>query len=36
LTARHAGKADVTFADGHVESETSEFGENITNSEPDL
>ena len=36
LTARHGGKADVTFADGHVEPETSEFGEDITNSEPDL
>jgi prepilin-type processing-associated H-X9-DG protein len=36
LTARHGGKADVTFADFHVEPETSEFGENITNSEPDL
>jgi prepilin-type N-terminal cleavage/methylation domain-containing protein/prepilin-type processing-associated H-X9-DG protein len=36
LTARHGGKADVTFADFHVEPETSEFGEDITNSEPDL
>jgi len=36
LTARHGGRGDVTFADGHVEPETSEFGENITNSEPDL
>ena len=36
LTARHGGKADVTFADFHVEAETWEFGDNITNSEPDL
>jgi prepilin-type N-terminal cleavage/methylation domain-containing protein/prepilin-type processing-associated H-X9-DG protein len=36
LTARHGGKGDVTFADFHVEPETSEFGDNITNSEPDL
>ncbi len=36
LTARHGGKADVTFADFHVEPETSEFGDDITNSEPDL
>jgi len=36
LTARHNGRADVTFADGHVEPETSDFGEDITNSKPDL
>jgi prepilin-type processing-associated H-X9-DG protein len=36
LTARHNGRADVTFADGHVESETSDFGEDITNSKPGL
>jgi prepilin-type N-terminal cleavage/methylation domain-containing protein/prepilin-type processing-associated H-X9-DG protein len=36
LTARHGGKADVTFADGHAELENSEFGDDITNSEPDL
>jgi prepilin-type N-terminal cleavage/methylation domain-containing protein/prepilin-type processing-associated H-X9-DG protein len=36
LTARHGGKGDVTFADLHVEPETWEFGDNITNSEPDL
>ena len=36
LTARHGGKGDVTFADFHVEPETYEFGDNITNSEPDL
>jgi prepilin-type N-terminal cleavage/methylation domain-containing protein/prepilin-type processing-associated H-X9-DG protein len=36
LTARHGGRGDVTFADGHVEPETSDFGEDITNSRPDL
>ena len=36
LTARHGGKADVTFADFHVEPENWEFGDDITNSEPDL
>ena len=36
LTARHGGKGDVTFADFHVEPETYEFGDDITNSEPDL
>jgi prepilin-type processing-associated H-X9-DG protein len=36
LTARHNGRADVTFADGHVEPETSDFGEDIANSKPDL
>ena len=36
LTARHGGKANVVFADGHAELENSEFGDNITNSEPDL
>jgi prepilin-type N-terminal cleavage/methylation domain-containing protein/prepilin-type processing-associated H-X9-DG protein len=36
LTARHGGKGDVTFADFHVEPETWEFGEDLTNSEPDL
>jgi prepilin-type N-terminal cleavage/methylation domain-containing protein/prepilin-type processing-associated H-X9-DG protein len=36
LTARHGGKADVTFADFHVEPENWEFGEDLTNSEPDL
>ena len=36
LTARHGGKGDVTFADFHVEPETYEFGDNITNSEPDI
>jgi prepilin-type N-terminal cleavage/methylation domain-containing protein/prepilin-type processing-associated H-X9-DG protein len=36
LTARHGRKGDVTFADLHVEPETWEFGDDITNSEPDL
>ena len=36
LTARHNGRADVTFADGHVEPETSDFGDDITNSKPSL
>ncbi len=36
LSARHGGKGDVTFADFHVEPETWEFGDDITNSEPDL
>jgi len=36
LTSRHGRKGDVTFADFHVVPETYEFGDNITNSEPDL
>ena len=36
LTGRHGGKADVTFADFHVEPETWEFGDDPTNSQPDL
>jgi prepilin-type N-terminal cleavage/methylation domain-containing protein/prepilin-type processing-associated H-X9-DG protein len=36
LTIRHGGKADVTFADGHVNPVTPEFGEDPANSEPDL
>jgi prepilin-type N-terminal cleavage/methylation domain-containing protein/prepilin-type processing-associated H-X9-DG protein len=36
LTSRHGGKGDVTFADFHVEPENYEFGDDITNSEPDL
>jgi prepilin-type processing-associated H-X9-DG protein len=31
LTIRHGGKADVTFADGHVEAETPEFGADANN-----
>jgi prepilin-type N-terminal cleavage/methylation domain-containing protein/prepilin-type processing-associated H-X9-DG protein len=36
LTSRHGKKADVTFADGHVEAVTWQFGTNAINSEPDL
>ena len=36
LTNRHGHKADVTFADMHVEAVTSAFAENITNSLPSL
>jgi prepilin-type N-terminal cleavage/methylation domain-containing protein/prepilin-type processing-associated H-X9-DG protein len=36
LTTRHGGKADVTFADGHVEWVTSKFGEDTANSLPGL
>jgi prepilin-type N-terminal cleavage/methylation domain-containing protein/prepilin-type processing-associated H-X9-DG protein len=31
LTIRHGGKADVTFADSHVEAETPEFGADANN-----
>ena len=34
LTARHNGRADVTFADGHVQAVNWEFGSDITNSLP--
>jgi prepilin-type processing-associated H-X9-DG protein len=36
LTARHNGKADVGFADGHVEAVNWEFGSDVTNSMPGL
>lgn len=36
LTLRHGGKADVAFADGHVEPETPDFGSDPANSQPDL
>jgi prepilin-type N-terminal cleavage/methylation domain-containing protein/prepilin-type processing-associated H-X9-DG protein len=36
LTTRHRGNADVTFADGHVQAVTSEFGEDQENSRPDF
>ncbi|HXE42595.1 MAG TPA: hypothetical protein VN516_06185, partial [Candidatus Baltobacteraceae bacterium] len=36
LTTRHGGKADLTFADGHVFPEPPAFGEDPANSEPDL
>ena len=31
LTVRHGGKADVTFADGHAEAVTPEFGADVNN-----
>jgi prepilin-type processing-associated H-X9-DG protein len=34
LTARHGGKADVSFADGHAENVTREFGEMLEHYEP--
>lgn len=36
LTLRHGGKADLTFADGHVEAQPWWFGTNAINSRPDL
>ncbi len=36
LTTRHGGKADVTFADGHVEPENQDFGANTNNTIPGL
>jgi prepilin-type N-terminal cleavage/methylation domain-containing protein/prepilin-type processing-associated H-X9-DG protein len=36
LTSRHGKKADVTFADNHVEVVTWQFGTNLNNSRPDL
>jgi prepilin-type N-terminal cleavage/methylation domain-containing protein/prepilin-type processing-associated H-X9-DG protein len=36
LTGRHGGKADVTFADGHVQAVDADFGDDLANSEPDL
>ena len=36
LTLRHRGRADVTFADGHVETVKPELGDDITNSLPSL
>jgi prepilin-type N-terminal cleavage/methylation domain-containing protein/prepilin-type processing-associated H-X9-DG protein len=36
LTSRHDGKADVVFADFHVDPVTPDFGEDVNNSEPDL
>jgi prepilin-type processing-associated H-X9-DG protein len=36
LTNRHGGKGDVTFSDSHVEAVTSEFGDDIVNSLPNL
>lgn len=34
LTIRHGGKADVAFADGHVQAVTPEFGQDPANSVP--
>jgi prepilin-type processing-associated H-X9-DG protein/prepilin-type N-terminal cleavage/methylation domain-containing protein len=36
LAMRHGGKANVAFADGHVELVTWQFGTNMVNSRPDL
>ncbi len=36
LTIRHGGMADATFADGHVQAVTPEYGDDITNSLPSL
>ena len=36
LTCRHNGRADVGFADGHVEAVPWQFGNDITNSLPSL
>lgn len=36
LTIRHGGKADVTFADGHVEAVTPQFGADTNNTLPSL
>jgi prepilin-type N-terminal cleavage/methylation domain-containing protein/prepilin-type processing-associated H-X9-DG protein len=36
LTNRHNGKGDVTFSDGHVQTEDWKFGDDITNSLPGL
>jgi prepilin-type processing-associated H-X9-DG protein len=36
LTTIHGGKADTTFADGHVQPVTPEFGDDVTNSLPGL
>jgi prepilin-type N-terminal cleavage/methylation domain-containing protein/prepilin-type processing-associated H-X9-DG protein len=35
LTVRHSGKADVTFADGHVQAVTWQFASDPANSQPD-
>jgi prepilin-type N-terminal cleavage/methylation domain-containing protein/prepilin-type processing-associated H-X9-DG protein len=36
LTNRHGKRADATFADSHVEAVKAEFGDNVTNSLPNL
>ena len=35
LTVRHSGKADVTFADGHVQAVTWQFASDPANSQAD-
>ncbi|HXI72035.1 MAG TPA: prepilin-type N-terminal cleavage/methylation domain-containing protein [Verrucomicrobiae bacterium] len=34
ISSRHGGKGDITFADGHVERETPQFGKDPINSNP--
>jgi len=34
ISTRHRGRGDVTFADGHVEAETPQFGLDTANSNP--
>jgi prepilin-type processing-associated H-X9-DG protein len=36
LTMRHGGNANVTFADGHVQTADWKFGTNQVNSRADL
>jgi prepilin-type processing-associated H-X9-DG protein len=36
LTSRHYGKANVGFADGHVQAVDWKFGQNVTNSQANL
>ena len=36
LTGRHNGQGTAAFADGHVESVPKDFGQNLTNSYPDV
>jgi prepilin-type processing-associated H-X9-DG protein len=36
LTIRHRGRADVTFADGHVEPVNGDFAQDPAHSRPDL
>jgi prepilin-type processing-associated H-X9-DG protein len=36
LQMRHAGKAEVGFADNHVDAVNWQFGTNQANSRPDL
>jgi prepilin-type processing-associated H-X9-DG protein len=34
VSARHNGKGEVTFADGHLQPVTPQFGTNLVNSHP--